>query len=156
MNEWIKSIINHLWWAISTCDGDETLLREKWCSILFHIQNKYRSSSCSKFHKCVHPRITKGKTHKKLWVNPTSDACKALQSIVLDKHVLIDLKYLTKFSHTGILDIFYALHNGSALLSFRNGHKKPISHNGFQLWQRSAKSKSKGRSRKIQLLVIRK
>ena len=40
LNWWIKSIINHLCWAVSTCDGDETLLREKWRSILFHIQKK--------------------------------------------------------------------------------------------------------------------
>ena len=43
-----------------------------------------------------------------------SDAFKALQSIVLDKHALGDLKYLTKFltkfSDTGILEIFHALH----------------------------------------------
>ena len=102
LNGWIKSIINHLWWAVSTCDGDETLLREKWCSI----QNKHKWSSCCKFHKCVHPRITKSKARKKLWLHPTSDAFKALQSIVLVKHVLTDLKYLTKFSHTGILKIF--------------------------------------------------
>ena len=111
LNGWIKSIINHLWWAVSTCDGDETLLREKWCSILFHIQNKHKWSSCSKFYKCVHPRITKSKARKKLRLNPTSDAFKALQSIVLDKHVLGDLKYLTKFSQTGILEIFHALYN---------------------------------------------
>ena len=92
LNGWVKSIINHLWWAVSTCDGDETLLREKWYSILFHIQNKHKWSNCSKFHKCVHPRITKSKAHKKLWLNPTSDTFKALQSIVLDKHVLGDLK----------------------------------------------------------------
>ena len=66
LNGWIKSIINHLLWAVSTCDGDETLLREKWCSILFHIQNKDKWSSCSKFHKCIHPRITKSKARKKL------------------------------------------------------------------------------------------
>ena len=95
----------------STSDGDETLLREKWCSILFHIQNKHKWSSCSKFHKCVHPRITKSKARKKSWLNPTSDAFKALQSVVLDKHVLGDLKYLTKFSHTGIVEIFHALYN---------------------------------------------
>ena len=29
LNEWIKSIINHLWWAVLTCNGDETLLKEK-------------------------------------------------------------------------------------------------------------------------------
>ena len=44
-------------------------------------------------------------------MNPTRDAFKGLQSIVLDKHVLGDLKYLTKFSHTGILEIFHALNN---------------------------------------------
>ena len=27
LNGWIKSIINHLWWDVSTCDGDEKLLR---------------------------------------------------------------------------------------------------------------------------------
>ena len=111
LNGWIKSIINHLWWAVSTCDGDETLLREKWCSILFHIQNKHKWSSCSKFHRCVHPTITKSKARKQLWLNPTSDAFKALQSVVLDKHVIGDLKYLTKFSHTGILEIFHVLYD---------------------------------------------
>ena len=80
LNRWIKSIINHLWCTVSTCDGDETLVREeKWCSILLHIQNKNKSSSCSKFDKCVHPKITKDKAHKKLWLKATSDACKALQ-----------------------------------------------------------------------------
>ena len=29
LNGWIKSINNHLWWAVSTCDGDEKLLSEK-------------------------------------------------------------------------------------------------------------------------------
>ena len=51
------------------------------------------------------------KTLKKLWLNPISDAFKALQSIVLEKHVLVHLKYLTKFSHTGILENFHALYN---------------------------------------------
>ena len=27
LNGWIKSIINHLWWDVSACDGDEKLLR---------------------------------------------------------------------------------------------------------------------------------
>ena len=44
-------------------------------------------------------------------MNLTSDAFKVLQSIVLDKHVLVDLNYLAKFSHTGILEIFHAFYN---------------------------------------------
>ena len=111
LNGWIKSIINHLWRSVSTWDGNKTLLREKWCSVLFHIQDKHKWSSCSKFHKGVHPRINKRKARKNVWLNATSDAFKALQSIVLDKHFLGDLNYLTKFSHTGILEIFHALYN---------------------------------------------
>ena len=112
LNGWIKSIINHLWWAVSKCGGDDTLLRKRWCSILFPIQNKHKWSSYSKFHKCVQPKVTKCKARKNLWLNPTSDAFKALQSIVLGKHVVGDLKYLTtKFSYTGILEIFHALYN---------------------------------------------
>ena len=54
----------------------------------------------------------KSKARKKLWLNPTSDVFKALQSVILGKHVLGDLKYLTtKFSHTGIVEIFHALYN---------------------------------------------
>ena len=107
LNGWIKSIISHLWWPVSTCDGDEILLRETWCSILFHIQNKHKWSSCSKLHKCVHPRVNKSKARKNLWLNSTSHAFKALQLIALDKHVLGGLNYLTKFSHTRILEIFH-------------------------------------------------
>ena len=153
LNEWIKSIIHHLWWAVSTCNGDKTLLIEKCCSILFQIQNKHKWPRCSKFHNCVHPRITKSKARKKLRLKPTSDAFKALQSIVLDKHILRDLKYLTTFSHTGILEIFHALYNNwipkkSTLSSFRNGHKKPVSRNGFQLCrkQKAKAGQDKGKS----------
>ena len=88
LNRRIKSIINHLWCTVSTCNRDETLLRKKWCNILLHIQNKNKSSSYSKFDKCVHPKITKSKAHKKLWLKAKSDTFKALQSIVLDKNVL--------------------------------------------------------------------
>ena len=34
-----------------------------------------------------------------------------LQKIVSDKKILNDLKYLTKFAHTGILEIYHALYN---------------------------------------------
>ena len=34
-----KSILNHFWWACASCKGDKELLREKWLSVLFHVQN---------------------------------------------------------------------------------------------------------------------
>lgn len=111
LNDWIKSICNHLWWCCASCEGDETLLREKWTSILFHVQNKHKWSSCTKFHKCTHPIINKKDERNKNWLIPDSDAFIALQKIVLDKNTLKDLKHLTKFSHTGKLEVYHALYN---------------------------------------------
>ncbi|XP_057291350.1 uncharacterized protein LOC130613956 [Hydractinia symbiolongicarpus] len=39
LRPWIKSICNHLWWSSATCEQNEMLLKEKWISVLFHIQN---------------------------------------------------------------------------------------------------------------------
>ena len=47
----------------------------------------------------------------KQWIDPTSKALDALQRIVLDKHLLNDLKHLVCFSHTGELEIYHALYN---------------------------------------------
>ena len=30
---WIKSIINHIWWSCTTCEGKGQLIREKWTGI---------------------------------------------------------------------------------------------------------------------------
>ena len=111
LNDWIRLICTHFWWCCSTCNEDETILREKWTSIFFHVQNKHKWSSCKKFRKCTHPRIPKKAARNKKWLKPDSDALKALQSIVLDKNLLKDLKYLTKFSHTGKLEVYHALYN---------------------------------------------
>ena len=111
LQKWLKSITNHLWWACATCGGDEELLREKWISVLFHIQNKHRWTGHKKFTKCEHPKLTKKQQKAKEWLKPNSEAFIALQNIVLDKSILKDLSYLTKFSHTGVLEIFHALYN---------------------------------------------
>ena len=38
LEKWIKSIGNHFWWSCATCERDAQMLREKWISVLFHIQ----------------------------------------------------------------------------------------------------------------------
>ena len=42
LQKWTKSISNHFWWTCTTCKGDEKLLREKWLSVLFHVQNIHK------------------------------------------------------------------------------------------------------------------
>ena len=49
IEKWIKLIGNHFLWSYATCNGDAELLREKWISVLFHIQNKHTWTGNKKF-----------------------------------------------------------------------------------------------------------
>ena len=111
LEKWIKSIGNHLWWCCATCGGDVELLREKWISILFHIQNNHRWTGHKKFRKCEHPRLTKKQVKAKEWISAKSEAFQALQDIVLDKNLLKDFEHLNQFSHTGTLEVYHSLYN---------------------------------------------
>ena len=111
LQKWTKSIINHFWWACGTSEGNEELLREKWLSVLFHVQNKHSWTTGSLYRKCSHSKLTKKQVKAKEWLSPSSEAFAALQAIVTSKSILNDLKHLTQFSHTGTLEIFHALYN---------------------------------------------
>ena len=60
---------------------------------------------------CCHASLPTEKQRKKNWLSPTSESFKALQDIVSGNSILKDLSYLTKFSHTGILEIYHSLYN---------------------------------------------
>ena len=110
LSKWIKSICNHFWWSCGTCEGNEQLLREKWVSILFHIQNKHEWTGNTLYHQCSHAPLCESQ-RKKIWLDPRSEAFIELQKIVLDKTLLKDLKNLTQFSHTGDLEVYHSLYN---------------------------------------------
>ena len=110
INGWIKSICNRLRWCCESVDGDEQLLREKWVSILFHIQNKHSwTGSNMLFHKCCHPNIPQYR--EKAWLNYFLKAFVVLQNIILDKTLLSDLKHFTNFSHTRSLEVYHSTYN---------------------------------------------
>ena len=111
IERWIKSIGNHFCWVCATCEGDPELLREKWISVLFRIQNKHERTGSNRFTKCVHPPLTKKQVKAKKWISPNSVAFEALQKIILSKNILTDLTYLTRFCHTGVLEAYHSLYN---------------------------------------------
>ena len=106
---WIQSIANHLWWCAATCKGSSQLLKEKWISVLSHVTNKHSWTGNNVFHRCDHKKLTSKQKKKTCWLDPKSDTFKALQSIVMNTRVLNALPHLTKFCHTGELEVFHSM-----------------------------------------------
>lgn len=111
LEPWIPSIRNHLWWSSATCGGDAELLKEKWLSILHHIKGKHKWDSGKKYTKCCHPPLSRTEQRTKPWLKASSEAFKALHKIVSDTKFLQDLEHLTKYSHTGNLEVYHAVIN---------------------------------------------
>ena len=55
--------------------------------------------------------LSKKNQWDKEWLDPNSDSFKALQTVVLDKTLINDLKHLTRFSHNGSLEVYHSLLN---------------------------------------------
>ena len=68
IGEWMKSIINHLYWsAVSTQSGDGEEIKAKWLSLDNHIHNKHRGHG-KVFPKCQHGRLPR--QGRKKWFKP--------------------------------------------------------------------------------------
>ena len=64
-----------------------------------------------KFTKCIHADLTPENQLSKKWIKPDSEAFLVLQKIVFDKTLLGDMKHLTNFSRTGMLEVYHSLYN---------------------------------------------
>ena len=106
---WIQSISNHLWWCAATCNGDVTLLREKWKSIMHHVTHKHSWQDSEVFHQCAHPRLSHREARRKCWLEPGSPAHVALEEVVLQPKLLKDLARATDFCHTGGLEVYHSM-----------------------------------------------
>ena len=109
LTAWIQSIANHLWWAAATCGGNAQVLKEKWLSLLQHITNRHSWGGNQHFHKCAHDKLTLQQKRSTKWLNPKSEAFKALQSIVTGTRFLNALPQITMFCHTGELEVFHSM-----------------------------------------------
>jgi hypothetical protein len=106
---WIQSIANHLCWYAATCNRSAQLLKEKWISVLNHVSNNHRWTGNVLFHRCDHSKLTAKQKKQTLWLDQKSEAFKALQAVVMNNRVLNVLPQLTKFCHTGELEVFHSM-----------------------------------------------
>lgn len=109
LGPWIQSISNHLWWCSATCHGNAAILKEKWLSLLHHITNRHSWTANSHIHKCEHTPLAAEDVREIEWLRKGSPAFKALQDIVMDKRLLNALPHLTRFCHTGNLEVFHTM-----------------------------------------------
>ena len=61
------------------------------------------------FLKCVHPTLSPEEEHSKKWLWAGGVAHNALHKVALQNTLLRDIKNLTGFHHTGLLEVFHSL-----------------------------------------------
>ena len=65
VTEWQKSIINHLYWCVSSTPADDgELITAKWLSLDNHIHNVHRRHG-KKFPRCAHGRLRRQDRNRK-------------------------------------------------------------------------------------------
>jgi hypothetical protein len=78
--------------------------REKWLSILHHVCDVHSWSGSQLFIKCDHEPEA-ATDPPKAYLQPASAAFQALKEVVTDQRLLKALNQLTKFCHTGQLEV---------------------------------------------------
>ena len=73
---------------------------------MYHVVNKHEWGGYKYFKKCEHPPLTKEQEKSKNWLKEGSDAHQALVSLVKDKSLKNDCKYLTELIHTTDVEVF--------------------------------------------------
>ncbi|XP_078495349.1 uncharacterized protein LOC144750179 [Ciona intestinalis] len=69
LQPWIKSIVNHLYYCALSCHGKpDELIKNKWVSLIYHIQNIHTWQSMGDFTKCEHEDIPPEVQKRKKWI----------------------------------------------------------------------------------------
>ena len=109
---WLRSVLNQLWWSARTSGGDPDFLVEKFTSIVYHACNIHEWPDDTDFkyvHKCEHAPLDRRARRKKIWIEVDSDLHAALKKVVTRKRFLQDIRMLSKFLHTGALEVDHAM-----------------------------------------------
>lgn len=106
---WIKSINNHFWWCVQTCNQDPKVLVSNWVSIIHHISNKHNWKEGKNKMTCRHPPLSRKDKKEIAWLKSGSSAHVAVEEVICNKRFLEDMVKLTEFHHTGNLEVFHSL-----------------------------------------------
>jgi len=102
VQEWTKSILNHLYWsAASSTTGEEAVA--KWVSVANHIQNVHEHENW------LFPACLPGDVSDRNWFQPSTKACEKLTDIIIRKQLLADIASLSPNYQTSSVEGFHSL-----------------------------------------------
>jgi hypothetical protein len=67
LNDWIPSIINHLYWSVMSSESGSEEIIAKWTSLINHIINVHEHDN-PLFPQCAHAPLT-GREAQKKWID---------------------------------------------------------------------------------------
>lgn len=111
LRDWIKSLVNHLYWVPSSTqeDEDDELKWEKWTSITNHIQNIHDGHG-EQFQQCEHGDLDPT-TRRKRWLRPGTKVMEKLELIVNSRQMKRDIPMLSPSFQTSSLEAYHSIIN---------------------------------------------
>lgn len=106
---WIPAIINHLYWAILTCNGNGKELAERFLSIIHHVFNRHKLSGNKFYHSCAHKPYDQSVVRMKLWMKMGSPPHEGLRKVIFQPQLVKDLEKMNKKIYTTYLEVFHSV-----------------------------------------------
>ena len=109
LSNWIRSIINHLWWCCAACDGNVDMLRDMWKSSLLHTIDVHEWGFSELFPMCEHEPLSEEERQDIIWLEEDTAAYEELAKVVREAKLNKDLAKMTQFAHTGALEVYHSM-----------------------------------------------
>ena len=101
-------IINHLYWAIFTCNKNGKELIKRFLSLKHHIVNKHTLPQNTYYNKFADPPLSTKQSQRKQWLEMGSTVYEKLVNIISEKTLVADLEHMTKQVNTTLPEVFHA------------------------------------------------
>ena len=111
IGSWLKSIINHYYWSVTSTEiGSEDLIEAKWTSLTRHIQNIHHGHKAP-YPKCSHLPLEKSVESSTKWIKPDTEAADKLQAIIEKKTLVKDIRKSSPLAQTSVVEGYHSLLN---------------------------------------------
>ncbi|XP_077970451.1 uncharacterized protein LOC120336592 [Styela clava] len=122
LQEWRRSIINHLYWSAGSSGGDGDMVEQKVMSLLRHIRNVHTGHG-NLYMECQHAPLGDEEKRKK-WIFPGQRAYDELESLFDNFRFKKDIRKLSPLDQTSGLEGFHSLLNHFAPKMLSSGTKE--------------------------------